>query len=99
MLTFAHGRVPSPRIESDSLAFDLKEFIQSSISAKYIWAARKGDTQQSAYALTGDRLQFAAFSDVNILQDNALWLSALLAADSLNVEQTTALLRSEPDEN
>ena len=98
MLTFAHGRVHSPRIESDSLAFDLKEFIQSSISAKYIWAARKGDTQQSAYALTGDRLQFAAFSDVNILQDNALWLSALLVADSLNVEQTTALLRGEPDE-
>ncbi|MGY0581717.1 MAG: nitrate reductase [Paraglaciecola chathamensis] len=98
MLTFATDRITQESAENTAPVFVLKEFMQGASRAHYSWAAYQGESLQSLYALHGDTLQFAAFSDVQPVESNSQWISALLTADSVSIEQKAALLRAKPDE-
>lgn len=98
MLTFATGRIIQGNAENTAAVFVLKELLQGASNEHYSWAVYQGESQQNLYALQGDTLHFAAFSDVQPVESNSQWLSALLTADSLSIEQKSALLRAKPDE-
>ena len=98
MLTFATDRITQENAENTAPVFVLKELLQGASKAQYSWAAYQGESLQNLYAVQGDTLQFAAFSDVQPVESNSQWLSALLTADSVSIEQKAALLRAKPDE-
>lgn len=110
MLTFASGRISlcelpdyttgehKVGVAEDAIpVLVLKDLMQQASQGPYSWAVYQAGAQQSLYAVQDEKLQFAAFSALQPIDINTLWLSALLAEGSLNIEQKSALLRSEPE--